>query len=63
VLGVAHDAPLEEIRARHRQLVRENHPDRLMAQGMPQEAIDVATDKVARINAAWDQVRRQRGAE
>ena len=62
ILGVAHDAPLEEIRARHRDLVRENHPDRLMAQGLPQEAIDVATDKLARINAAWDQVRRQRGA-
>lgn len=62
VLGVTHDTPLEEIRVRHRQLVRENHPDRLMAQGLPPEAIRVATDKVARINAAWDQVQKRRGA-
>jgi len=62
VLGVSSDTPLAEIRARHRQLVRENHPDRLMAQGMPPEAIEVATDKVARINAAWDQVQKMRGA-
>lgn len=63
VLGVAHDAPLEEIRAHHRRLVRENHPDRLMAEGLPQEAIEVATDKLARINAAWDRVRKQRSAD
>jgi DnaJ like chaperone protein len=62
ILGVKHDTPLDEIRARHRQLVRENHPDMLMAQGLPQEAIDVATEKLARINAAWDQVRKLREA-
>jgi len=62
VLGVTTDTPLETIRARHRQLVRENHPDRLMAQGLPQEAIEVATNKLARINAAWDQVRKLRSA-
>ena len=60
ILGVKHDAPLEDIRARHRQLVRENHPDLLMAQGLPQEAITVATEKLARINAAWDQIRKLR---
>ncbi len=61
ILGVKHDSPLEDIRARHRQLVRENHPDLLMAQGLPQEAIAVATEKLARINAAWDQIRKLRG--
>lgn len=62
ILGVKHDTPMDDIRARHRQLVRENHPDLLMAQGLPQEAIDIATEKLARINAAWDQVRRLREA-
>ncbi|HKK28767.1 MAG TPA: hypothetical protein VKA18_00035, partial [Alphaproteobacteria bacterium] len=37
-------------------------PDRLMAQGLPEEAIEVATEKLARINAAWDRVRREHGA-
>jgi DnaJ like chaperone protein len=33
----------------------------LVAQGMPQEFIDVATEKVAIINAAYDRVRERRG--
>jgi DnaJ like chaperone protein len=61
VLGVPHDAEEVEIRAAWRKLIRENHPDSLIAQGMPQDFIDVANDKMAAINAAWDTVRRQRG--
>ena len=60
ILGVARDTPVEEIRARHRELVREFHPDRLMADGLPQEAVEVATEKLASINAAWDRIRKER---
>jgi len=42
--------------------VREYHPDKLMAQGMPQEFIDVANAKLATINEAYAQIRRGRGA-
>ncbi|MEE8275483.1 MAG: molecular chaperone DjiA, partial [Alphaproteobacteria bacterium] len=38
-----------------------HHPDRLIAEGMPQEFIDIANDKLAAINGAYDRVRRQRG--
>ena len=61
VLGVAHDAADQDVRAAWRRLIRENHPDTLIAQGMPQDFVDVATDKMATINAAWDRVRSQRG--
>jgi DnaJ like chaperone protein len=61
ILGVGRDAPTEEIRRRHRVLVREFHPDRLIAEGLPEEAIRVATEKLATINAAWDRVRHDRG--
>ena len=42
-------------------LMRENHPDSLAARGVPAEFIARANDKVARINAAWDRIKRERG--
>ena len=44
-----------------RQLMRENHPDSLAARGVPAEFIARANEKVARINAAWDRIKRERG--
>lgn len=61
ILGVAGDAPEAEIKAAWRQLTRENHPDLLVAQGMPQEFIDLANEKMATINAAYDRIARSRG--
>ncbi len=61
ILGVTRDDSDAQIKATHRRLVRENHPDRLMAQGLPQEFIDLANEKLATINAAYDRVREQRG--
>jgi DnaJ like chaperone protein len=61
VLGVSRDASDDEIKRTYRKLIRENHPDTLMAQGVPQEFIDLANDKMATINAAYDRVEKQRG--
>lgn len=61
VLGVGRDADEATIKAAWRRLVRENHPDRMIAQGMPEEAIDLATNEVAAINAAYDEISRERG--
>jgi DnaJ like chaperone protein len=61
VLGVARSATAEEVRATWRRLMRENHPDSLAARGVPAEFIARANEKVARINAAWDRIKRERG--
>ncbi len=61
VLGLTRKASDAEIKKTYRKLIRENHPDTLIAQGMPQEFIDVANKKMAAINAAYDQVEKQRG--
>lgn len=61
VLGIPHDATDAEIRSTWRKLIREHHPDTLIAQGMPQDFIDVATEEMAAINAAYDTISKQRG--
>lgn len=61
VLGVTRDMSDDDVKAAYRKLTRENHPDQLMAQGLPQEAIDLATEKMAAINAAYDRIQKERG--
>jgi len=61
VLGVDPNASDADIKTAYRRLVRENHPDRLTAQGMPREFIDTANDKLAAINDAFETIRKQRG--
>jgi len=60
-MGMPRNATDEELRAAWLQLMRENHPDSLASRGVPAEFIARAGDKVARINAAWDQIKRERG--
>jgi DnaJ like chaperone protein len=61
ILGVTREMSNDEIRAARRKLVRDNHPDRLMAQGLPEEFVNMANDKLATINAAYDKVAKERG--
>jgi DnaJ like chaperone protein len=60
VLRLSPQATNEEIKAQYRQLVRNNHPDRLMANGVPAEFIDLATRKLAAINAAYETIAKER---
>ena len=61
VLGVARDDSDADIKKAYRKLIVENHPDKLMAQGLPQEFIDLANEKMAAINVAYDVIKKQRG--
>jgi DnaJ like chaperone protein len=61
ILGIDPLATDEQIREAWLRQVRANHPDRLIAQGLPEEAIQVANRKLALINDAYDRLRRQRG--
>jgi len=60
VLGMPADATEEALRQAWLRLMRENHPDSLASRGVPPEFIARASEKVARINAAWDQIKRER---
>jgi DnaJ like chaperone protein len=61
LIGVSRDASIDAIKAAYRKLVRENHPDRLIAQGVPEEFIEVANRKLATINGAYDVIQKERG--
>lgn len=61
VLGIARTAAPDDIRAAWKRLMRENHPDSLASRGVPAEFVAKAHAKVARINAAWDRIKRERG--
>jgi DnaJ like chaperone protein len=60
VLGIASDVDDETLRSHYHKLVLENHPDRMMARGVPPEFVSLATKKVATINAAYEAVAKER---
>jgi len=61
ILGVTPSSTDAEIKARHRTLVLDNHPDRLTGRGVPAEFVVVAERRLAAINAAFDAIARERG--
>lgn len=60
-LGVTRDIDDEGLKQAHRKLVREHHPDKLIAQGMPAEFVEIADRRLAAVNAAYDTIRAERG--
>ncbi|WP_298497504.1 molecular chaperone DjiA [uncultured Maritimibacter sp.] len=56
VLGVSPDMSMEDIRAEWRRQVRESHPDRLIARGVPEEAVKIAEKQLIAINRAWEEI-------
>jgi DnaJ like chaperone protein len=61
VLRLSPQATDAEIRQQYRKLVADNHPDKLMGRGVPAEFVDIATRKLAAINAAYDTIAKERG--
>ncbi len=56
ILGVDRAADMATIKAHYRKLVRDNHPDRQIAAGVPEEMVLLATSRLALINAAYEQI-------
>ena len=53
ILGLERGVSFDMARKRYRALVKEHHPDRLVAEGLPLEFITIANRRLAAINAAW----------
>jgi len=56
VLGVTRGASADEIKKHYRKLARDLHPDRQIAEGVPEEMVELASNRLARINVAYEQV-------
>ena len=62
ILGVDPDISNADLKRAYRRQAAANHPDRLMARGLPREMAGLATHKMAIINRAYDQILAERKA-
>lgn len=60
ILGVKSTATNDELKKAYRDKAKKFHPDMLRAQGLSPSLIKKANDQMARINAAWDEIRKVR---
>jgi len=60
VLGIASNIDDDTLKKHYRKLVLDNHPDRMIARGVPPEFVSLATKKVAAINAAYQELAKER---
>ncbi len=63
ILDVDPDADDEELKRAYRRMAARNHPDALMARGVPAELQRLAVEKMAAINEAYAVIRDERAAE
>lgn len=61
VLGLTSSVSDEVVKRTYRSLIREHHPDALAAGNAAPEIIELANERMAAINAAYDRVRKARG--
>jgi DnaJ like chaperone protein len=62
MLGVTPGTPLADIRRAWVKLVKDGHPDRLIARGLPPEAIQLAERRIIALNDAWAEISGRRKA-
>ncbi len=60
VLGVTPSWDISSIKRKWKKLVRENHPDKLSARGLPPEALSLANSRLSKINHAWETINKAR---
>lgn len=56
VLGIEPTADAETVRQAWRALVREYHPDRMVARGVPEEAMKLAEKRLIQANLAYEEI-------
>jgi DnaJ like chaperone protein len=57
VLGVSHTASDPEVIKAYRRLMNQNHPDKLLAKGLPESMMKMAEEKTRQIRSAYEVVR------
>lgn len=60
-LGVDSQVSDRDLKRAYRKRMSENHPDKLMAKGVPEDMIRLATERSQEIQAAYQMIRKARG--
>ena len=60
-LGVKADDSDDVIKKSYRRLMSENHPDKLIAKGVPDEMVKLATERSQEISTAYEVIKNARG--
>ncbi len=60
VLGVSKTATNAEVKRAYRKMMSQNHPDKLVAKGLPEEMMKLATEKTQRIQKAYEIIKKER---
>lgn len=60
-LGIPRNADAKVIKKAYKKLVSQNHPDKLVAKGLPEEMVKLATEKMQKIQHAYDLICKTRG--
>ncbi|MGC7588942.1 co-chaperone DjlA [Bisgaard Taxon 46] len=61
VLGVSATDEQQTVKRAYRRLMNENHPDKLVAKGLPKEMLEMAKEKTQQIQAAYDLICKTKG--
>ena len=60
-LGIDSSASDKELKHAYRKLMSEHHPDKLIAKGVPEAMVKLATEQSQEIQSAYEMVRKHRG--
>lgn len=56
ILNIAQTATKQEVKSAYRRLISQNHPDKLIARGLPEKTIKMANEKTQRIRKAYEEI-------
>lgn len=61
VLGIESSASDRDVKTAYRRLMSQHHPDKLVAKGLPEEMMKLATEKTQEIKLAYEEIKSERG--
>ena len=63
LLDVSSGSSDSEVKKAYRKMMSQHHPDRLMARGVPEKMIKMATEKTQQVKAAYETIKAARGIQ